>query len=95
MILKDKMDIKTSFALVGVCSIFTTLTTVVALIFTFVSVKFALIILLLGAIFYLTHLYQGLSDITSVNKNKLVYVFVPAVAVATFVMIELVPKFFS
>ena len=94
-ILKDKIDIKASFALVGVCSIFTTLTTVVALIFTFVSVKFALIILLLGAIFYLTHLYQGLSDITSVNKNKLVYVFVPAVALATFVMIELVPKFFS
>ena len=94
-ILKDKMDIKTSFALVGVCSIFTTLTTVVALIFTFVSVKFALIILLLGAIFYLTHLYQGLSDITSINKNKLVYTFVPAVALATFVMVELVPKFFS
>ena len=59
------------------------------------SVKFAIIVLLLGAIFYLTHLYQGLSDITSINKNKLVYVFVPAVAVATFVMIELVPKFFS
>ena len=94
-ILKDKMDIKTSFALVGVCSIFTTLTTVAALILTFLSVKFAIIILLLGAIFYLTHLYQGLSDITSINKNKLVYVFVPAVAVATFVMIELVPKFFS
>lgn len=94
-ILKDKMDIKTSFALVGVCSIFTTLTTVVALIFTFMSVKIAIIVLLLGAIFYLTHLYQGLSDITSINKNKLVYTFVPAVALATFVMVELVPKFFS
>lgn len=94
-ILKDKMDIKASFALVGVCSVFTTLTTVAALIITFISVKFALIILLLGAIFYLTHLYQGLSDITSINKNKLVYVFVPAVALATFVMVELVPKFFS
>ena len=94
-ILKDKMDIKTSFALVGVCSIFTTLTTVAALILTFLSVKFAIIVLLLGAIFYLTHLYQGLSDITNINKNKLVYTFVPAVAVATFVMIELVPKFFS
>ena len=94
-ILKDKMDIKTSFALVGVCSIFTTLTTVVALILTFMSVKFALIVLLLGAVFYLTHLYQGLSDITNINKNKLVYTFVPAVALATFVMVELVPKFFK
>lgn len=94
-ILKDKMDIKTSFALVGVCSIFTTLTTIVALILTFMSVKFAFIVLLLGAIFYLTHLYQGLSDITNINKNKLVYTFIPAVALATFVMVEIVPKFFS
>ena len=94
-ILKDKMDIKKAFALVGVCSIFTTLTTLVALIFTFVSVKIAIAILLLGATFYLTHLYQGLSDVTSINKNKLVYVFVPAIGIATFIMIELVPRFFS
>ena len=94
-VLKDKMDIKKTFALVGVCSIFTTLTTVVALIFTFISVKFALIILLLGSIFYLTHLYQGLSDVTSINKNRLVYVFVPAVGLATFLMIEIVPRLFS
>ena len=59
------------------------------------SVKFAFIVLLLGAVFYLTHLYQGLSDITNINKNKLVYTFVPAVALATFVMIYIVPKFFS
>ena len=94
-ILKDKMDIKTAFALVGVCSVFTTLTTVVALVLAFMSVKFAFIVLLLGAVFYLTHLYQGLSDITNINKNKLVYTFVPAVALATFVMIYIVPKFFS
>lgn len=94
-ILKDKMDIKKTFALVGVCSIFTTLTTLVALIFTFISVKFALIILILGAIFYLTHLYQGLNDVTNINKNRLVYVFVPAVGLATFLMIEIVPRLFS
>ncbi len=94
-ILKDKMDIKKTFALVGVCSIFTTLTTVAALIFTFISVKFAIATLLLGALFYLTHLYQGLNDVTNINKNKLVYVFVPAVGLATFLMIEIVPRLFS
>ena len=94
-ILKDKMDIKKAFALVGVCSIFTTLTTLVALIFAFISAKFALIIILLGALFYLTHLYQGLNDVTNINKNKLVYVFVPAVGLATFLMIEIVPRLFS
>lgn len=94
-ILKDKMDIKKAFALVGSCSVFTTLTTLLAIICVFVSVPFAIIIMLLGLIFYLTHLYQGLSDITNINKNKLVYVFVPAVAVATLVMVYIVPKLFS
>ena len=32
---------------------------------------------------------------TNIDKNKLVYVFMPAVAVATFVMVYIVPKFFS
>ena len=31
----------------------------------------------------------------NIDKNKLVYVFMPAVAVATFVMVYIVPKFFS
>lgn len=93
-ILKDKMSIKDSFALVGVCSIFTTLTTLCALIFSFISAKFSIIILLLGALFYLTYLYQGLSDITSINKNRLVYVYTFAVGIATFLMIEVVPRLF-
>ena len=94
-ILKDKVDIKAIFALVGVCSVFTTITTLVAWIFVFVKVWIALVVLLIAAGFYLTHLYQGLSDITKIEKNKLVYTFMPAVAVATFVMVYIVPKFFS
>lgn len=94
-ILKDKMDIKKSFALVGSCSVFTTLTTILAIICTFISIPLAIAILLIGAGFYLTNLYQGLSDITNIDKNRLVYVFMPAVAVATFVMVYIVPKFFS
>lgn len=94
-IFKDKMDIKKAFALVGTCSVFTTLTTVLAIVCTFISIPFTIVVLLLGAGFYLTHLYQGLSDSTNINKNKLIYVFMPAVALATFVMVYIVPKFFS
>ena len=94
-ILKDKMDIKKAFALVGSCSVFTTLTTILAIICSFISIPITIAVLLIGAGFYLTHLYQGLSDITNIDKNKLVYVFMPAVAVATFVMVYIVPKFFS
>ena len=94
-ILKDKLDIKASFALVGVCSVFTTLTTLVAWLFLYIKVWIAIVILLVAAGFYLTHLYQGLSDITKIEKNKLVYTFMPSVALATFVMVYIVPKFFS
>ena len=94
-ILKDKMDIKSAFALVGVCSVFTTITTLVAWLFLYIKVWIAIAILLVAAGFYLTYLYQGLSDITKIEKNKLAYTFMPSVALATFVMVYIVPKFFS
>ena len=94
-IFKDKMDVKKAFALVGNCSVFTTLTTIFAIVCTFISIPFTIVVLLLGAGFYLTHLYQGLSDITKIDKNKLVYVFMPAVSLATFVMVYIMPKLFS
>lgn len=94
-IMKDKLNIKEAFALTGVCSIFTTLTTLASLLFIFISVKISIIILLLGATFYLTYLYQGLSEITAINKNRLAYVFVSAVGLATFLAIEIVPRLFS
>lgn len=91
-ILKDKVDIKKIFSLIGVCSVFTTLTTVVSIIINYISIKLMFVILLVAGIFYLTHLYQGISEITKVDKNKLAYVFVPAVSVATFVVVYILPK---
>lgn len=92
VIFKDKTDIKKAFALVGVCSVFTTITTVVAIILNYVSTTFMLIVLLIAGVFYLTHLYQGITETTEVEKNKLAYVFVPAISVATFVVVYILPK---
>ena len=91
-ILKDKIDIKKAFSLVGVCSVFTTITTVVAIILNYISMNFMFVVLLIAGVFYLTHLYQGIHETTSVDKNKLAYVFVPAVSVATFVVVYILPK---
>lgn len=91
-ILKDKIDIKKAFALVGVVSVFTTVTTVAAIILTYVSIKFMLLVLLIAGIFYLTYLYQGINETTELDKNKLAYVFVPAISVATFVVVYVLPK---
>ena len=91
-IMKDKVNVKQLFSLVGVISTFTAITTVVATICIFMSINLALIILSLGALFYLTYLYQGIIELTSIEKNKLAYVFVPAGAVAMFVMLYVIPR---
>lgn len=92
LILKDKIDIKKSISLVGVCSVFTTITTVVCIILTYISIKFMIIVLLVAGVFYLTYLYQAISESTKVDRNKLAYVFVPAVSIATFIVVYLLPK---
>jgi len=92
VIFKDKIDIKKAFALVGVTSVFTTVTTLVAIILTYISIKIMTVVLLIAGIFYLTYLCQGISEITKVEKNKLAYVFIPAISVATFVVVYILPK---
>ncbi len=92
VIFKDQIDIKSAFTLVGVCSVFTTITTIVCIILTYISMKLMIIVLLLAGIFYLTYLYQGIAESTKLDKNKLAYVFVPAIGIATFVVIYILPK---
>ena len=92
VIFKDKIDMKKAFSLVGVCSVFTTVTTIVSIILNYISIKLMMVVLLISGIFYLTHLYQGVQETTEVDKNKLAYVFVPAISVATFVVVYVLPK---
>ena len=94
VVFKDKVDIKKVFALVGTVSVFTTITTAACIALNYISMKIMFVVLILGAIFYLTYLYQGISEISKVNKNKLAYVFVPSIAVATFVVVYVLPKLF-
>ena len=91
-IFKDKLDVKKAFALVGVSSIFTTLTTILAIICVYININVMTIVLVVALLFYLTHLYQGIIEATELNKNKLVYVFVPAIVVASFFMMYVLPK---
>ena len=91
-VFKTKADIKQLFALVGVCSVLTTITTIVALICTYISTKLMLIVLLVSGVLYLAHLYHGFLETTEVEENKVGYTYVTAVAVATFIVIYLLPK---
>lgn len=92
LVFKTKVDIKKMFALVGVCSVFTTITTIVAIVLTYISMKAMLVVVLIASMFYLVYLYHGIGETTEVNKNKLAYVFVPAMCVASFVVGYILPK---
>ena len=91
-IFKTNADIKQSFALVGVCSVLTTITTIVALICMYISTKLMFIVLLVCGVLYLSHLYHGFLNSTEVEENKIGYTYVASVAVATFVVVYLLPK---
>ena len=86
LIMKGKLSIKESLALVGNCSIITTLTTILAIAFNYVNLYLTLGFLLVAVMYFLIVLYQGLRELTDINGDKLVFAYYPVVAVATIVM---------
>lgn len=92
---KDNIDIKSCFALIGVCSIFTTVTTLVGLICIYLSMTVMLIVLVLASLLNLLYLYHGLVEVTKVDKNRIAYVLVGAQAVASFIVLYVLPKLLS
>ena len=94
-IMKKESDFKEVIGLMGVNAVFTTVTTLVALLFVFISVPVAIIILLLGGIIYLFNIYRGFTEISKVDKNKMTYAFVCAYVIALFLVFYVVPKIFS
>lgn len=91
-VFKTKADIKQTFSLVGVCSVFSTITTLAATICAFISVKVMAIVLLLASLLYQLHLYHGFVVTTETNEEKIGYSFATAIAVSTFVVVYILPK---
>lgn len=91
-VLKSKVDVKEITVMVGVCSIFTIVTNMITIITSFISMKLTFIIVLISGLFYWIYLYQGMSDITHIDKNKRAYVFASTIVVMVFVVLYLLPK---
>lgn len=85
-IYKSKFSIKETFALTGSCSIILLMVSIFAILLSFVSVVVAEGFVLIGVLFYLIYLYQGVCDTTKLDKNKIIYVYTPAIVVATIVL---------
>lgn len=88
---KTKLDIKTVFTSIGITSIIPTILELITILFLFISIKFALLIIVLTTILYLTILYQNMTEITTVNKNKLPYVFLTTITGTLLVTFYILP----
>lgn len=86
VIYKAKYSIKETFALTGSCSIILLMVSILAILISFASAYVAMAFVLIGVLFYLLYLYQGVSDVTNLDKNKLIYAYTPAVVVATVIL---------
>ena len=86
VIYKSKYSIKETFALTGSCSIILLMVSILAILISFASAYVAMAFVLIGVLFYLLYLYQGVSDVTNLDKNKLIYAYTPAVVVATVIL---------
>lgn len=93
-IFKKESDLKKTYVMVGVTSVITTVTTLIALIGMYIHFGVALFVLALGFMYYLLVLYQGFTELTKIDKNKIAYTFTGCYAVTLFVVCYLLPKIF-
>ena len=89
---KAKVDFKQLVSLVGVCSVLTTITTIVATICMYISMKLMFVVVLVSGVLYLTHLYHGFMSTNDVEEEKIGYTYTIAISVATFIVVYLLPK---
>ncbi len=95
VIFKTNTSFKKIVSLIGNCSVLTTVTMIVAIVFTYISLPLTILFIILAGILYLTHLYHGMIETMEWNPNRIGYVFVSSIAVASFVVLYLLPKIFS
>lgn len=93
-VFKANTSMKKCISLVGVCSVLTLVTSLVAIILLYLSLKVFLVFLLLAGILYLCHMYHGIQVISDLDENKQGYTFLVSVSVATFIVVYILPKIF-
>ena len=94
-LMKKESDFKEIMALIGVNAVFTTVTTLVALVFMFINGWLAAIILAIAGFMFLLNLYHGFVNYTAIDKNKICYAFTVCYAITLFLVCYVLPKIFD
>lgn len=82
-------------ASVGVCSMLTSITSIVAIVCIYISMKVFAIVVMLAAVLFLGYYYHSIKISSDIDENKQGYTFISALAVALFVAVYLLPKILS
>lgn len=94
VIMKKDSDFKEIMSLIGVNSVFTTITTIIAIIALYINVWVAVIILAIAGVIFLLNIYHGYTMISNIDKNKMAYAFTGCYAITLFVVCYILPKIF-
>lgn len=89
---KKKVEMKQMISLIGVCSIFMTLSKLIALLCLYISMEIMGVVLIVSSLLYFVYLYHGILVTTEIEENKVGYAYVSAVVVFLFLVAYLLPK---
>lgn len=94
VIFKANTNFKKVIIVLGLSSVTMICALIASSILLYIKLKIAFICLLVGMIFSLIYLASVTSDSLNVSKDKVAYTLVPSIAVASFVMLYVLPKLF-
>ena len=95
VLMKKDSDFKEIMGLLGINALFTTVTTIIAIVALYINVWIAIIVLAIAGVIYLINIYQGFTMIANIDKNKTAYVFTLCYVITLFVVCYILPKIFS
>lgn len=94
-IMKKDSDFKSMMGLLGVNAVFTTVTTLVALVCLFINVWLAIFVIAIAGVIFLLNVYHGFTEISKIDKNRMNYVFTTAYVITLFLVCYVLPQIFN
>lgn len=92
---KKEVNMKKVVASFGPIAIFSAITQVICIILYYLSFNLMAIVFLLFNLCTMVYMIQAIKISTDVDDNRLAYTYVPAVAVALFVIVYILPRLFN
>ena len=89
---KLNITIKEIYTFIGILSIVLTLTLIVGAIVLFVSYKLMCLLFIIGSLFYTVYFVVGLMEVTEIEKDKIAFLYVPAISIAFFLVYYVLPN---